>query len=375
MKRIIFIGQSLLLGMALLTAPSIHAQEKGKAPDKDKTAEADKAWQEFLKESRPPGGPPPEWKGQLPTQEQIDEYHRKNGLQTAKAADLARAFYEKYPDHPNAKLAREKEYKLNEVSVELGNTSREARLQELKTALINSPDLPEEKRLQIRLEQLTREMIGNRELEMPALLEVQEKIARILMKEFPGRSEPDNILLQTFNGAVGEGNVQLARRLASELEGKKLGVASQNIMRAQLKRLNAVGHPFIFMAPGIDGKEINLEHMRGKVVVLDFWASWCGPCMRAIPELKEMYEKYKPQGFEIIGLNRDESMEVLKEVVEKHKIPWLQHFDMGNPEGGWAAKYGVMAFPTVFLIDKKGILREINAVNDLEEKVKKLLAE
>lgn len=374
MKRIIFIAQSVLLGTALLVAPSVHAQEKEKAPDK--TADADKAWQEFLKESRPPGGPPPEWKGELPTQEQIDEYHRKNGLQTAKAADLARAFYEKYPNHPKAKEAREKELKLNEVSVQLGNTNRNTRLQELRQALLNSPDISEDERFKLKFLQMQQDASAKREQGgMSAVLDAMEAGARQLMKEFPKRNEPKNLLVQIATTAAQDGDINRARRLATEIEALDMPVAAKNILRNQLKRYDNVGKPFVFIALGMDGKEINLEKLRGKVVLIDFWASWCGPCMAEVPHMKELYEKYKADGFEIIGVNLDESMDVLKTTVEKHGMKWLHHFDGANPEGGWAGKYGISAIPTMWLIDKQGRLQDLNAREDLEPKLKKLLAE
>lgn len=369
MKRIISISQCFLFGAALLLSSTVFAQEK------DQKAEAEKVWQEFLEASRPPGGPPPEWKGELPTQEQINEYHRKNGLQTAKAADLARAFYEKFPDHPNAKLAREKELKLNEVSVQLGNTNRVVRLQELRESLINSPDLPESERFRLRLLQVQQEASGKHGEGMSAVLDAMEAGARKLMKEFPGRTEPYNLLVQIVSAAVQDGDLDRARRLATELEGSKLPEASKNLVRAQLKRYDVVGKPFVFIALGLDGKEINLEKLRGKVVLIDYWASWCGPCMAEVPNMKRLYDELHSQGLEIIGVNLDESRDVLKATVEKHGMNWLHHFDGANPDGGWAGKYGISAIPTMWLIDKNGVLRDLNARQDLEGKIKKMLAE
>jgi len=369
MKRIIHISQCILFGAVLLLALSATAQET------DKAKEAEKAWQEFMKASRPPGGPPPEWKGELPTPEQIEEYHRKNGLQTAIAADLARAFYEKYPNHTKAKEAREKELKLNEVSVQLGNTNRLVRLQELRESLVNSPDLPESERFRLRLMQVQQEASAKHDQGMPAVLDAMEAGARKLMKEFPGRTEPNNLLVQIVSAAVQDGDLDRARRLATELEGSKLPEAAKNLVRAQLKRYDVVGKPFVFIALGLDGKEINLEKLRGKVVLIDYWASWCGPCMAEVPNMKRLYEEYHSQGFEIIGVNLDEDRDVLKTTVEKHGMNWLHHFDGANPDGGWAGKYGISAIPTLWLIDNQGVLRDLNAREDLEGKVKKLLVE
>ncbi len=367
MKRIILIGQRILLGAVLLVSLSVIAQDK----EKDKAAEADKAWQEFLKASRPPGGPPPEWKGQSPSPEQIAEYHKNNGLQTEKASKLAREFYEKFPDHAKAKEAREKELKLTEVSIRLGNTNMLDRLDEL----MKSPEVPEEERFRVRLMRVQMQASAQSEQGEAVVQYAMETGARQLMKEFPNRMEPYNLLVQIATSAIQQGDVTTGRRLAKEIEESKLPLAAKNIVRSQLKRYDSVGKPFVFLAPGMDGKEINLEKMRGKVVLIDFWASWCGPCMAEVPNMKKVYDEYHSQGLEIIGVNLDQDLDVLKTTVAKHGMNWLHHFDGENPDGGWAGKYGISAIPAMWLIDKQGLLQDVNAREDLEAKVKKLLAE
>ena len=367
MKRIILIGQRILLGAVLLVSAPVIAQDQGK----DKAAEAEKAWQEFLKAARPPGGPPAEWKGLHPTPEQIAAYEKNNGLLTAKASALAREFYEKFPDHAKAKEAREKELKLVEVSVRLGNTNMLDRLD----ALMKSPAVPEDERFRISLMRVQMQAQAQASQGEDVVLYVLETGARQLMKDFPNRIEPYNLLLQVATTALQQGNVNLGRRLAKEVEDSKLPTAAKNIMRSQLKRYDAIGKPFVFIALGLDGKEINLEKMRGKVVLIDFWASWCGPCMSEVPNMKKVYDEYHAQGLEIIGVNLDQELDVLKSTVEKHGMNWLHHFDGANPDGGWAGKYGISAIPAMWLIDKQGLLQDLNAREDLEAKVKKLLAE
>jgi len=206
-------------------------------------------------------------------------------------------------------------------------------------------------------------------------MDAREKSARQLLKEFPNRTEPNSILFQIFSSAVQDGDLDRARRLATELEGSNLSPVSRNLLKAQMKRVDAVGKPFVFIALGLDGKAINLENMRGKVVLLDYWASWCGPCMAQVPTLKRLYEEHKSQGFEIIGISLDFEFDAFKSTVEKNGMDWLQHFDGANPEGGWSRKYGIAGPPSLWLIDRKGVLRDINAHENLEEKLKKLLAE
>jgi peroxiredoxin len=77
----------------------------------------------------------------------------------------------------------------------------------------------------------------------------------------------------------------------------------------------------------VDGEAFDIEQYRGKVVVLHFWASWCGPCIRQIPGLKELYAKYHDRGFEVLGISYDFEEEKVREFIERHELPWLSLFD------------------------------------------------
>ncbi|HZQ47090.1 MAG TPA: TlpA disulfide reductase family protein, partial [Verrucomicrobiae bacterium] len=102
---------------------------------------------------------------------------------------------------------------------------------------------------------------------------------------------------------------------------------------------------------------------------------WCGPCVGEIPNVKAAYEKLHGKGFEIVGISFDQSKEALEKFVTEKEMAWPQYFD-GK---GWGNKYGqefgINSIPTMWLVDKKGNLRDTNARGELEEKVAKLLAE
>ena len=96
-----------------------------------------------------------------------------------------------------------------------------------------------------------------------------------------------------------------------------------------------------------------LSQLRGKPVVLNFWATWCPPCIRELPNVKKMYETYHSRGFEVIGISQDRAMEPLTKFLEKEKLPWVNLFDQekGN---GLADYYGVMSIPLAILVDQQG---------------------
>lgn len=111
-------------------------------------------------------------------------------------------------------------------------------------------------------------------------------------------------------------------------------------------------------APTIDGKEFKLSSLKGKVVLMDFWATWCAPCVQEQPELKKLYEKHKAQvdskEFEILGISLDKSKENWQKVVEKNQINWPQIGDLKFWKSPIAKAYSINELPYNLIIDGEG---------------------
>jgi len=124
----------------------------------------------------------------------------------------------------------------------------------------------------------------------------------------------------------------------------------------------------------IDGKKIKLAELRGKVVVLNFWATWCEPCREMIPSEKKLVEKLKDSPFAFIGISVDDEKKAIEAFIKKMEMPWAQVHN--GPEGGIADKWNVQYFPTIYVIDAKGVIRFKDLRGkDLDEAVEKLLKE
>lgn len=142
---------------------------------------------------------------------------------------------------------------------------------------------------------------------------------------------------------------------------------------AQIK--TGVAAPEISL-PDAKGSTVSLSSFKGKVVLIDFWASWCGPCRRANPHVVKLYEKYKNQGFEVFGVSIDSKKNAWLKAIKHDNIQYTQVNDNGGWNAATADAYGVDAIPATFLVNKNGIIEAVDLEGHaLEEKIKTLLGE
>jgi len=151
------------------------------------------------------------------------------------------------------------------------------------------------------------------------------------------------------------------------------------VERARLLRpgYRWIGRPAIdFAARALDGSNIRLSDYAGRVVLLDFWATWCGPCRTTIPEIAQLYERYHAEGFDVIGVSLDTNEEALRSFIATYRMPWPQVFEGKGWQTEVGRTYGVNGIPALLLIDRGGRIRgnELRG-RPLEEMVQRLLRE
>jgi thiol-disulfide isomerase/thioredoxin len=134
------------------------------------------------------------------------------------------------------------------------------------------------------------------------------------------------------------------------------------------------------MAPGfavttIDGKRVSLDDLQGKVVLLDFWATWCGPCREALPSMKSIAKKFQGQPLAILSVSLDSNAQQWQDFITKNEMTWMNYRD-GGFNGPIARLFGVHAIPHTFTIDADGVLRD-ERIGDasIEGRLKKLVAQ
>lgn len=136
-----------------------------------------------------------------------------------------------------------------------------------------------------------------------------------------------------------------------------------------------MGERYDFDLTTADGKKISSRDLRGKVVLLDFWARWCGPCMAKMPKLKEAYRKLNGRGFEVIGLNHDWTPEVAKRTITEQGLPWPNAIAPTPKDQRelWLTATGTGALRRLLLVDREGVLRADVSPHDLDAEIEKLM--
>ncbi len=152
---------------------------------------------------------------------------------------------------------------------------------------------------------------------------------------------------------------QLKRDFPETKAGQKvdkiLASMKQDEEAAKTRRSLVEGAQFPpFDEKDLDGKPLSVANYKGKVVLVDFWATWCSPCVGELPNVLKAYEKYHPKGFEIIGISLDQDEQKLKKFIKEKNMPWPQYFDGKGWGNKLAGKYGVNSIPATFLLDGEG---------------------
>jgi len=286
--------------------------------------DADAAWTELDNANHQPPPSPVQW---LTTPATIAEKQKFYLPYIHALADKTKDFYTRFPKDTRAGKAKMMELQLLLMTAQWGETSQQARLKAVEKSLLSDPA-----------------MTGQEHFEILWVMAQNSApdTARPLLREIANGAAPDNM-----------------KTAAAE----------------QLKQLDALGKPVKLQFTAVDGRSVDLAALKGKVVLIDFWATWCRPCVGEVPDVKKTYDQFHAKGFEIVGISLDKDKDKLTQFVADHQMEWPQFFDGLYWQNKYARQFGIESIPAMWLIDKKGALRNVNARADLGGEVQKLLAE
>jgi thiol-disulfide isomerase/thioredoxin len=151
---------------------------------------------------------------------------------------------------------------------------------------------------------------------------------------------------------------------------------ARDYVKDRLRFFELSKEPFELAFTALDGREVDLQKLRGKVVLIDFWATWCGPCIAELPNVKQVYTEYHDKGFEIVSVSLDAERDRQKfiDLVAEEGATWPQRFEGKGWKDALVAKYTISGIPAMFLLDQDGMLVSTNARGPkLGSEVKRLL--
>ncbi len=191
---------------------------------------------------------------------------------------------------------------------------------------------------------------------------------------------PSEVVLEEANSVLGmleqTGKYQLGIQIAQLVQqafqnssDERLKTSAEAVAAGALQRMELVGKPLVIEGENLDGSDFDFSKYKGKVVLVDFWATWCGPCLEELPNIRSNYDAYKAKGFEVVGINLDQDRQALSNFLTSQSPPWVTI--RGNE---MAKKCGVEAIPFVILLDQNGVVLDLHVRGQvLGEKLKELL--
>jgi peroxiredoxin len=282
----------------------------------------------------------------------------------------AELFAKKYPTDPRRWEAR---LTADRLTQRVANAKPQADVEKLYREAADAPDAPAEIKARARLGliQMHREALKD---EMP-----KEKVQAVEVEivsfaaDFPKHDALP--LLETSRAALWEkrDRAKALTILAELAKSENPEVARE--AAAQLRFKNILREPLPLSFTAVDGTEFDLTALRGKVVLVYFWATNSDTCAKATPEIVDAYQNFHDSGFEVVGISLDTNKDRMLAFLAEKKIPWPQFFDGKGFKNAISSSYAVRNLPAMWLVNKKGFVAFTDARGELEDLVKKLLAE
>jgi thiol-disulfide isomerase/thioredoxin len=198
-----------------------------------------------------------------------------------------------------------------------------------------------------------------------------------------GPIDSDGARLAVDLGMAAEEHQKRDRAIATYTELGTLMAASSDekvhstsaTLLGAARRLDLAGKPFVLQGSTLGGRAVDLKKYKGKVVLIDFFATWCGPCREEIPNISKCYRAYRKRGFEVVGVSLDRDRKTIADFLDKEKYPWtvlLDQYEARGTDKSLATYYGLFTIPQMILVGKDGRVLSIDVRG---QRLNKALAE
>ena len=371
----------LLTTGALVLEPPCLAQDK-QTPRHTLPDDPAQAWAEVEKVHEALR-PPPDWRTREPKAEEVAEFQKQVRETAVSFAHKAREFIERFPTNENVGDARITVVHALTHAVAAGDAGAEKEIAAYVASVVADKSIPEDNRAGVLL------YAGNatfmKKVGMRLFTEGMSKLhgefetasveaTRAALKQFPTNSMIYTMLVAYAQRSEPERQKELATEILNA-PGAPPGAKALAGHLLKGSRPYEVGKPLEIRFTALDGREVDLAKLRGKVVLVEFWSTSCGPCIAEMPAVKAAYEKFHERGFEVVAISLDDKESALRRFINEKALPWPQHFDGKGWANKFALQYGIFSIPTMWLVDKRGNLRVTDMRFDLERRIKSLLDE
>jgi peroxiredoxin len=327
--------------------------------------------------------PPEGWRSQDPGPEQVAEFQKTVRERAVSYAWKAREFVDRFPTNEHAGDARITVVHAFNHALAAGDARAESEIKEFLASVLADKTIPEDDRVGVLLysgNAVFMKQVGMR-LFTEGLSKMREEFEansiatmRSALSQFPSNSMIYTMLVAMAERAKDDQRKELANEI---LQASAAPPGAKTLAEHILKgtRPYRTGKPLDLRFTALDGRVVDLTLLKGKVVLVEFWSTTCGPCIGEMPSVKAVYEKFHERGFEVVAISLDDKESALRRFIKEKELPWPQHFDGKGWQNQFAVKYGVFSIPTMWLVDKHGNLRLTNARGNLERHVEALLRE
>lgn len=370
---------ALLVTGFLVAQPQSFGQQTARYTLPDDSA---KAWAEVEKVHQALRAPD-DWRAHEPTPEQVAAFQKQIRQTAVSFAEKAREFIERFPTNENIGDARITVVHALSHAVAAGDADAERQIATFVSTVLADSSIPEDDRVGVLLysgNATFMKKVGMR-LFTQGMSKLDEEFEtagienmRSALKQFPTNSMIYTMLVAVAQRSTGERQKELATEI-SNAPGAPPGAKTlaEHILKGT--KPYEVGKPLDIRFTALDGREVDLSKLKGKVVLVEFWSTTCGPCIAEMPTVKAVYQKLHDRGFEVVAISLDDKETALRGFIKDKELPWPQHFDGKGWENRFAVRYGIFSIPTTWVVDKRGNLRDINARFDLERRITSLLHE